>query len=139
MPRSVISTRGAPAAIGPYSQAIRAGDTVFVSGQIALDPATGDLIEDVSIQAQARRSLENIAAILGAAGASMDDVVKVTVYLADMSDFKEVNRVYGEFFGASPPARATVAVRGLPLGVAVEMDCIAIVGEGVEADGGNLK
>lgn len=139
MPRSVISTRGAPAAIGPYSQAIRAGDTVFVSGQIALDPATGDLIEDVSIQAQARRSLENIAAILGAAGASMDDVVKVTVYLADMSDFKEVNGVYGEFFGASPPARATVAVRGLPLGVAVEMDCIAIVGEGVEADGGNLK
>ena len=139
MPKSVISTGNAPAAIGPYSQAIRAGDTIFVSGQIPLDPVTGALIEDVSIQAQARRSLENIAAVLGAAGASMDDVVKVTVYLSDMDDFKEVNGVYGEYFGARPPARATVAVRGLPLGVAVEMDCIAVVGAGADPDGGNLK
>jgi 2-iminobutanoate/2-iminopropanoate deaminase len=127
MPKIVISTPLAPSAIGPYSQAIRTGNTIFVSGQIPLDPETGKLIDDLAIKSQTRRSLENLKGILSASGATMDDIVKVTIYLADMKDFKEVNGVYADFFQTDPPARATVVVRGLPLGVAIEMDCIAVV------------
>jgi len=100
---------------------------VFVSGQIPLDPATGQLIEDKSVRAQTRQSLLNLQGILTGAGASMRDVVKVTIYLDDMGNFKEVNGIYAEFFRNSPPARATVQVAGLPLGVAIEIECIALV------------
>ena len=106
---------------------MQAGNFVFVSGQIPLDPATGQLIEDKSVAAQTRQSLQNLQGILTGAGASMSDVVKVTIYLDDMGNFKEVNGIYGEFFQNSRPARATVEVAGLPMGVAIEIECIAIV------------
>lgn len=125
----MISTPGGPEAIGPYSQAIRAGSLVFVSGQIPLDPSTGALIDDLSVESQARQCLTNLAGILSGAGSSLGRVVKVTIYLTDISSFARVNGVYGEFFRDDPPARATVEVAALPLGVAVEMDCIAIVEE----------
>jgi 2-iminobutanoate/2-iminopropanoate deaminase len=128
MDKSVISTSRSPRAIGPYSQAVRSGNLVFVSGQVALDPASGRFIEDLSIVAQTRRTLENLKGILSAAGLSMEDVVKVTVYLADMNDFKAMNAVYGEYFASEPPARAAVQVAALPLGAAVEIDCIAVAG-----------
>ena len=124
--KTVISTPLAPQAIGPYSQAIRAGNMVFVSGQIPIDPATGSLIESGSIAAQTRRALQNVQGVLSAAGLSTDDVVKVTLYLDDMANFSEVNAVYAEFFPTSPPARAAVEVAALPLGVAIEVDCIAV-------------
>jgi len=129
MQRSVISTPLGPAAIGPYSQAIRAGDLVFVSGQIPLDPSTGSLVGDLSVESQARQCLENLSGILSAAGSSLDRAVKVTIYLTDLASFGSVNRVYGEFFGSAPPARATVEVSALPMGAVVEMDCIATVEE----------
>ncbi len=127
MQKQVISTPLGPPAIGAYSQAVQAGNFVFVSGQIPLDPATGQLIEDKSVRAQTRQSLLNLQGILTGAGASMRDVVKVTIYLDDMGNFKEVNGIYAEFFRKSPPARATVEVAGLPLGVAIEIECIALV------------
>ena len=127
MQKQVISTPLGPPAIGAYSQAVQAGNFVFVSGQIPLDPATGQLIEDQSVRAQTRQSLLNLQGILTGAGASMRDVVKVTIYLDDMGNFKEVNGIYAEFFRNSPPARATVEVAGLPLGVAIEIECIALV------------
>ena len=127
MNKTVIATSMAPQAIGPYSQAVRAGNLVFVSGQIALDPATGKLIEDLSIAAQTRRALGNLQGVLSAVGLSTDAVVKVTLYLDDMDNFKEVNGVYAEFFSVSPPARAAVEVSALPLGVGIEVDCIAVV------------
>jgi 2-iminobutanoate/2-iminopropanoate deaminase len=127
MQKKVISTPLGPPAIGPYSQAMQAGNFVFVSGQIPLDPATGQFIEDKSVAAQTRQSLQNLQGILTGAGASMSDVVKVTIYLDDMGNFKEVNGIYGEFFQNSRPARATVEVAGLPMSVAIEIECIAIV------------
>ncbi len=125
--KQVISTTLGPQAIGPYSQAVRAGGLVFVSGQIALDPATGKLIEDLSIAAQTRRVLQNLKGILSTAGLSASHVVKVTVYLDDMNAFQEMNAVYAEFFTDEPPARAAVEVAALPLGVGIEVDCIAVV------------
>ena len=125
--KKVISTPLGPQAIGPYSQAIRAGNLVFVSGQIALDPNTGKLIEDLSIEAQTRRVLQNMEGILSAAGLSASHVVKVTVYLSDMTTFQDMNAVYAEFFPETPPARAAVEVAALPLGVGIEVDCIAVV------------
>ncbi len=125
--KEVIATKLGPQAIGPYSQAVRAGNLVFVSGQIALDPSTGKLIEDLSIAAQTRRVLQNVEGILSAAGLSTTHVVKVTVYLDDMGTFQEMNAVYGEFFPDTPPARAAVEVAALPLGVGIEVDCIAVV------------
>ena len=119
-----ISTDNAPAAIGPYSQAIRAGKFLFCSGQIALDPATGVLI-DGDVAAQTRRVMQNVGAVLEAAGLSFRHVVKTTVFLASMDDFATVNGIYGEFFPADPPARSTVAVAGLPRGAAVEIEVIA--------------
>ncbi len=119
-----ISTSGAPAAIGPYSQAVRAGKFLFCSGQIALDPSTG-LLVDGDVTVQARRVMENIAALLDAADLSFRHVVKTTVFLANMDDFAAVNAVYGEYFPADPPARSTVAVAALPRGAAVEIEVIA--------------
>jgi 2-iminobutanoate/2-iminopropanoate deaminase len=127
MEKTVIFTSLAPAAIGPYSQAVRAGNMLFVSGQIALDPAVGKVIDDKSVGAQTRRVLQNIQAIVTAAGASLENVVKTTVFLKDMNDFAEMNAAYGEFFGSAPPARATVEVSRLPRDVSVEIDCIALL------------
>jgi 2-iminobutanoate/2-iminopropanoate deaminase len=125
--RDVISTQAAPAAIGPYSQAIRAGEFLFVSGQIPLDPVSGALV-DGDVRAQSRRVLENLGAILQAAGASLAQVVKTTVYLADMGDFPAMNEVYAGFFPSAAPARATVQVSRLPRDVRVEIDAVAYLG-----------
>ena len=122
--KQIISTKNAPAAIGPYSQAVRAGDLLFVSGQIPVDPATGEVVEP-TIQAQAKRSLENVKAVLEAAGGSLDNVVKTTVFLKNMDDFVEMNRVYQSFFQADCPARSAVQVAKLPKDVLVEIEAIA--------------
>lgn len=126
MNKQIISTTLGPAAIGPYSQAVVAGNLIFVSGQIALDPNTGDLIPDKDIKAQTRRVLLNLEGILQAAGVSLRNVVRTTVFLKDMGNFAEFNGVYAEFFNADPPARATVEVARLPKDVAIEIDCIAV-------------
>lgn len=122
--RQAVSTSSAPKAIGPYSQAIRAGSLLFVSGQVPIDPATGNLIEG-DIAAQTRRVFDNIGAILDAAGASFDHVVRTTVYLADMNDFAAMNEVYGTYFSSPAPARATVQAARLPKDARVEIDVIA--------------
>ncbi len=121
-----IQTDRAPAAIGPYSQAIVANGFVFTAGQIALDPASGQIVEG-DVVAQAERVFLNLAAILEAAGASFADVVKTTVFLSDMADFPRVNEVYARAFGTSRPARSTVQAAGLPRGVFVEIEAIAVV------------
>jgi 2-iminobutanoate/2-iminopropanoate deaminase len=120
----------APKAIGPYSQAIeaRGARTLWLSGQVALDPATGELVTG-DVQAQTARVLGNLAAVLAAAGAGLGDVVRCTVYLADLADFAKVNEVYGRFFPKDPPARATVQVAALPRGARVEIDAVAVLGE----------
>lgn len=128
MDKKIISTNLSPEAIGPYSQAVRVGNFIFVSGQIPLDPDTGKLIEDLSLEAQTRQVLANLQGVLTGAGVGLSEVVKVTIYLADMENFHEMNGIYAEFFEHSPPARATVEVAGLPLGVAIEIDCIAFLG-----------
>jgi 2-iminobutanoate/2-iminopropanoate deaminase len=122
--RQAISSEAAPKAIGPYSQAVRAGSLVFVSGQIPLDPATGAMV-DGDIAAQTHRVFANLRAILEAAGASLDQVVRATVYLADMNDFAVVNEVYGTYFSSPAPARATVQAARLPKDARVEIDVIA--------------
>jgi 2-iminobutanoate/2-iminopropanoate deaminase len=124
--RQAVATPSAPAAIGPYSQAIRAGSFLFVSGQIPLDPATGTLVEG-DIAAQTHRVFANLRAILEAAGSSLDQVVRATVYLADMDDFAIVNEVYGGYFSSPAPARATVQAARLPKDARVEIDVIATV------------
>jgi len=123
---NAISTDKAPAAIGPYSQAIQAGDLLFCSGQIPLDPATGELVAG-DVVVQAGQVMKNIAAVLAAAGTGFDSVVKTTIYLAEMGDFAAVNEVYGSCFGAHKPARSTVAVKGLPRGALLEIEVIAAV------------
>lgn len=120
-----ISTQNAPAAIGPYSQAVRADALVFLSGQIPIDPATGQLVAG-DVAAQAARVLENIAAILAAAGCGFGDVVRTTIYLVDLAHFAEVNDVYARFFAAPYPARVTVQVAALPRGAKIEIDAIAV-------------
>ena len=122
--RHAISTPSAPAAIGPYSQAIKAGNLLFLSGQIPLDPATGNLVEG-GVEAQTRQVFANIGAILEAAGASFDAVVTATVYLADMNDFGKVNEIYATYFSSPAPARATVQVARLPKDCRVEIQVIA--------------
>ena len=124
MSNTAIHTENAPAAIGPYSQAIQAGNTVYVSGQLPIDPATG-AFAGADIAAQTRQSLTNIRSILAGAGYSMTDVVKTTVLLADIADFAAMNAVYAEFFTAPFPARSAVAVKTLPKGALVEIECIA--------------
>jgi 2-iminobutanoate/2-iminopropanoate deaminase len=122
--RHAVSTDSAPAAIGPYSQGMRVGDLLFCSGQIPLEPSTGELVKE-DIEGQARRCLENLAAICDAAGGSLSNAVRCTVYLGDMNDFARVNEVYAEFFeGSEPPARVAVAAAGLPKGADVEIDAI---------------
>jgi 2-iminobutanoate/2-iminopropanoate deaminase len=122
--RTPISTDKAPAAIGPYSQAIRTGSMLFCSGQVALDPSTGELVKE-NVEGQAHRCLENLSAVCEAAGASLTQAVRCTVYLADMGDFARVNDAYGQFFeGDDPPARVAVGVAALPKGADVEIDAI---------------
>jgi 2-iminobutanoate/2-iminopropanoate deaminase len=124
--RVKIQTEHAPAAIGPYSQAIKTGDFVFASGQIPIDPQTGEFVAG-GIREQTDRVLKNLAAVLEAAGTGLDQVVKTTVFLADMGDFAAMNEVYGRFFTDVPPARATVAAAGLPRDAKVEIEAIALV------------
>jgi 2-iminobutanoate/2-iminopropanoate deaminase len=126
--REVISTESAPSAIGPYSQAIRYGGLLFVSGQVAIDPSTGDLVGD-DVGSQTEQVLKNGAAILKAGGSGLDRVLKTTVYLTDMGNFARMNEVYAGFFGSAPPARATVAVVALPKGALVEIDFVAQIRE----------
>jgi len=124
MSRKKIETEAAPQAIGPYSQAIRAGGLIFVSGQIPLDPAAGALVSG-TIEEETARVMENIRAVLEAAGAGLEDVVKTTIFLTDLGDFDRVNEVYGRCFGPDPPARATIQVAALPRGARVEIDAVA--------------
>lgn len=125
MSKRAIATDGAPKAVGPYSQAVAAGGFVFVSGQIPLDPATGKLIESEAIGDHVRRVMENLSAVLKAAGSGFAQVVKANIFLIDIGEFPEVNRVYATYFDQTPPARATVQVAALPLGARVEIDVIA--------------
>lgn len=127
MPIEYVATQQAPAAIGPYSQAVRAGDFLFFSGQIPLDPATGEIVGK-DAEGQSRQVLANIQAVLSAAGLDFGNVVKTTVYLTDMRDFEVINRVYGEYFGTAAPARATVQVAALPKQVLIEIEGIAYAG-----------
>ncbi len=124
MKREAVRTAGAPAAIGPYSQAVRAGGFLFCSGQIPLDPSTGKMV-DGGIEAQTERVLKNLEAVLTAGGATLRSVVKTTVYLVDLGDFPAMNAVYGKFFPEDPPARATVQIVKLPAGARVEIDAVA--------------
>ena len=125
--RQAVCSDEAPKAIGPYSQAVRAGDFLFVSGQIPLDPSTGQVVEG-GIDAQARRVMANLQAVLAAAGASFDQVVRTTIYLADLADFGVVNDIYGGCFEPPAPARATVQVARLPRDARVEIDAVAYLG-----------
>ncbi len=125
--KRTIATTSAPAAIGPYNQAIlveRAGPMLFCSGQIGLDPATGKIVEG-GVEAETRCALKNLAAVIGAAGMRMEHIVKATIYLVDMADYPKVNAIYAEQFAGQPPARVAVAVAGLPAGAKVEIDAIA--------------
>ena len=127
MDRAPVSTESAPAAIGPYSQGMKAGDLLFCSGQVPLEPSTGELVKE-DIEGQARRCLQNLSAVAEAAGGSLANAVRCTVYLTDMGDFARVNDVYAEFFGGDdPPARVAVAVAGLPKGADVEIDAIVLL------------
>ena len=126
MAKKAIATEQAPAAIGPYSQAVRSGEMLYISGQIPLDPATGEVIEG-NIQEQTRRVLENLKAILSEAGGDFENVVKTTVYISNMDEFLLINEVYASYFGDCPPARACVEVSRLPKNVGVEIDAIAVL------------
>ena len=126
MSREVIATPHAPAAVGPYSQAIRTGGLVFTAGQIGLDPATGKLVE--GLENQAEQVMANLRAVLAAAGSSLDQAIKTTIFLADMADFAQVNAIYGRAFNVMLPARSTIQAAGLPLGALVEIEVIALAG-----------
>ncbi len=126
MSKTAVSTDGAPKAIGPYSQAVKAGDLLFLSGQVALDPVSMAIVPG-GVEAETRQVLANLSAVLAAGGASWDDVVRTTIYLTDLGDFATVNKIYGEVAGHVPPARATVQVAALPRGAVVEIDAIALV------------
>ncbi|MCU0304558.1 MAG: RidA family protein [Thermoanaerobaculales bacterium] len=126
MTREIIATDRAPGAVGPYSQAVRTERLVFTAGQIPLDPTTGKLVEG-PIEDQARRVLDNIRAVLEAAGTGLDRVVKMTVFMTDLGDFKRMNAVYAGYFPTAPPARSAVQVAALPLGAVIEMEAVALV------------
>jgi 2-iminobutanoate/2-iminopropanoate deaminase len=126
--REIVSTTDAPAAVGPYSQAVRVGDLVYTAGQIPLVPGTGKLVEG-DIKVQTRQVMQNLSHVLSAAGSSLAQVVKTTIFLADWADFAAVNEVYGSFFKSDPPARSTVQVSALPLGARIEVEVVAIVGD----------
>ena len=123
--KEIITTDKAPRAIGPYSQAVRAGGFIFASGQIPFDPATGEFVAG-GIAEQTEQVLKNLTAVFAAAGVGVDRIVKTTVFLADMADFTAMNEVYGRFFGDAPPARSTVQAAGLPRGARIEIDAIAV-------------
>lgn len=127
MPRQSVHSDQAPAAIGPYSQAVRAGNTVYCSGQIPLDPATGELVEG-DISAQARRAFDNLKAVCEAAGGSFDDIARVGLYLTNLGQFAQVNAVMAEYFTAPYPARSTIEVPALPKGAAFEVDAVLVLG-----------
>jgi 2-iminobutanoate/2-iminopropanoate deaminase len=135
--KKIISTADAPAAIGPYSQAVRVGSTLYCAGQIPLDPKTGQIASQ-DITAQTKRVMQNIAAVLQAAGSSFDRVVKTTIFLTDFADFQTVNEIYGSYFKSEPPARSTVQVAALPKNARVEIEVIAVdastSGSGVASD-----
>ena len=126
MNKEIVSTENAPGAVGPYSQAVKAGAFLYTAGQIALDPATGKMVDN-DIVLQTKRVLLNLQAILEAAGTSLDRVVKTTVFIQDMGQFGAMNEVYGQFFGDQPPARSTIEVAALPLGALVEIEAIALL------------
>ena len=126
MTKEIISTKNAPQAIGPYSQAVKAGNLMFISGQIPWDPESGDLVSQ-SIEDQAKQVLENVKSICEAAGCSLDDIVKISIFLTDLSNFAVVNDMMKEYFSEPYPARATVEVSGLPLGVNVEIEAIVLI------------
>ena len=126
MTKEIISTENAPQAIGPYSQAVKAGNLMFISGQIPLNPKTGDLVSD-SVEGQAKQVLNNVKSICEAAGYSLDDIVKISIFLTDLSNFGIVNDVMKEYFSEPYPARATVEVSALPLGVNVEIEAIVLI------------
>jgi 2-iminobutanoate/2-iminopropanoate deaminase len=128
MRRKVIATDGAPAAVGPYSQGVRIGKLVFTAGQLGMDPTTSKLVSG-GVEAQTRQALTNLSAVLEAGGASLTDVIKVTVFLQDMGDFKAMNGVYARFFTEEPPARSAVEVAALPLGGLVEIEAVASVSD----------
>ncbi|MBS1795913.1 MAG: RidA family protein [Acidobacteria bacterium] len=124
--KEIISTENAPGAIGPYSQAVKTGGFVFCSGQIPIDPATGDFVSD-NVAEQTEQVLKNLSAVLEAAGSSLNNVVKTTVFLADMADFAAMNEVYARYFSENKPARATVQAARLPRDARVEIECVAVV------------
>jgi 2-iminobutanoate/2-iminopropanoate deaminase len=125
--KEIITTKNAPAAIGPYSQAVRVGEMVFISGQLGIDPAKGELLS--GIENQTRQALKNIEAILKTANSSLDNAIKVTVFLKDMNNFSKMNEIYGEYFTKNPPARSCVEVSKLPKDAEIEIDVIATVYE----------
>ncbi|MCP9774820.1 Rid family detoxifying hydrolase [Cyanobium sp. WAJ14-Wanaka] len=128
-PQEAVTTAGAPAPVGPYNQAVKAGGVLYCSGQIALDPASGAMVGGGDVEAETRQVLANLQAVLTAAGSSAAQVVRTTVFLADLADFAKVNALYAEMFGAGiAPARACVEVAALPKGARVEIDCIALLG-----------
>ena len=130
--KKIISTSDAPAAIGPYSQAIRSGNFIFCSGQIPLDPKSGEMVTD-DIGAQTRRVLDNISGLLKSEGLSLGDVVKTTIFLTDLGNFQIVNEIYGSYFNNQPPARSTVQVSALPKGAKIEIEVIARANDGATA------
>ena len=127
--KKIISTSEAPAAIGPYSQGVRVGSTIYYSGQIPLDPKTGQIV-DGGIDAQTRRVMENVDGLLKSQGLSFDNIVKTTIFLADINDFQAVNEIYGSYFKQAPPARSTIQAGALPKGARLEIEVIAMAGDG---------
>jgi 2-iminobutanoate/2-iminopropanoate deaminase len=132
--KKIISTPDAPAAVGPYSQAVRVGSTVYCAGQIPLDPKTGQIVSD-DISEQTRRVLHNVSAVLKAEGLTFDNIAKTTIFLTDLADFQTVNEIYGSYFKQAPPARSTVQVPALPKGARIEIEVIAVAGEGASSSG----
>lgn len=128
MDKTIISTNNAPAAAGPYSQAVRTGNLLFLAGQVGVDPATGGLVEG-SVQAQTEQVMKNLQSVLAAAGATFANAVKTTVFLADIGDFASMNEVYGRYVTPNPPARSTFQVAALPRGALVEIEMIAVIGD----------
>lgn len=128
MSKEIIHTEKAPKAIGPYSQAVKAGNLLFTSGQLPINPATGEISGDMT--AQTRQTLENLKAVIAAAGGTLQDVVKATVFITDLKEFAAMNAVYAEYFPNRPPARSTVEVSGLARGALVEIEAVAVIGDG---------
>ena len=132
--KKIISTSDAPAAVGPYSQAVRVGSTIYCAGQIPLDPNTGQIVAG-GIDPQTRRVLDNITAVLKAEGLTFENIAKTTIFLVDLADFQTVNEIYGSYFKSEPPARSTVQVAGLPKGARIEIEVIAMADDGARAGG----